>query len=277
MSNICLTLSCLLLLYSPAQDVAKHGDDAQVAARNSEALSEFLTRFDPIARRGFVKTLRAGSTGIGYTLETLLNIKENNSPRGDLLGMEIKAYRDDETRFDDHGKMNLFLKEPEWLDDNSSAERIQAYGYVDGNGRQAWYQSVTIRKNSTGLALLVDHEQKEVHFLRNKQVIGRWTFETLQQRLTEKLSETVFVAAEFRGTGRDEEFHFQTVTYCARPAVEQLIKLIECGDVIVELRMHIKPTGGARNHGTAFRIRKHRLSDLFAIQHRCRPVDPESN
>lgn len=239
---------------------------------NSKALSEFLKRFDPVAERGFVKTLRSGSTGVGYTLESLLQIKENNSPKGDLLGMEIKAYRDSELRFNDHEKMNLFLKEPEWLDGKKSAERIKAYGYVDDNGRQSWYQSVTAKANTAGLKLHVDRDNQQVLFLRDTQPIARWSLDILEKRLLEKHSETVFVAAKTRGTGSDEEFYYRTVTYCASPTLERFIKLIECGDVVLELRMHVKPTGGARNHGSAFRVRKHRLIDLYRTQKLCRPI-----
>lgn len=242
---------------------------------NSRALKEFLRRFDPISKRGFIRTLRSGSTGIGYTLETLLKIKENNSPRGDLLGMEIKAYRDDEKQFDDQQKMNLFLKEPQWQDDMKSADRIQAYGYRDDNDRQAWYQSVTVKRNGTGLQLRVDHSGKRLLFLRRKKVIGHWTFEILEKRLKEKLNEAVFVAADSRGAGKEEEFHYQTVTYCAGPSVERFLKLVDASDVIVELRMHVKEDGSARNHGTAFRLKKHRLIDLFERQHRCRPVSDD--
>lgn len=247
-----------------------HADDR--VPTNSLALTEFLKRFDPLEQRGFVRTLRPGSTGIGFTLETLLKIKENNSPRGDLLGMEIKAYRDDEKQFDDHGKMNLFLKEPTWTDDRKTADRIRDYGYVDPNGRQAWYQSVTNKANDRGLRLRIDRSSQRLNLMRQERVIGYWTFDVLQRRLQEKLSEAVFVAAETRGSGKDEEFHYQTVTYCARPSGEKLLKLVDSGDVIVELRMHVKPTGGARNHGTAFRIRKHRLVDLYDVHVRCRPV-----
>lgn len=238
---------------------------------DSPALTEFLKRFDPLERRGFVRTLRPGSTGIGYTLETLLKIEENNSPRGDLLGMEIKAYRDDEKEFDDHGKMNLFLKEPTWTDARKSAERIRDYGYVDSDGRQAWYQSVTNKVNDRGLQLRIDRSSQRLNLMRQELVIGYWRFDVLQQRLQEKLSEAVFVAAETRGSGRDEEFHYQTVTYCARPSGDKLLKLVDSGDVILELRMHVKPTGGARNHGTAFRVRKHRLVDLYEVHVKCRP------
>ncbi|MCA9083199.1 MAG: hypothetical protein KDA81_04045, partial [Planctomycetaceae bacterium] len=240
---------------------------------SSPALNAFLKRFDEVSQQGFVKTLRSGSTGVGYTLETLLGIPENNSSRGDFMGMEIKAYRDAETEFDDHEKMNLFLKEPTWTDGRRSVDRIRDYGYVDSNGRNAWYQSVTFNENQSGLRLSVDHSTQRVTLLRNGRPIGDWTFAVLEGRLQEKHSETVFVAARTRGTGADEQFHFRTVTYCAKPSVERLVNLIEAGDVILELRMHIKPTGGARNHGTAFRVRKHRLVDLYAVQHRCRPAE----
>ncbi len=259
-SVVCLCL----LLPSPA-------NAQQTVPTSSPALTEFLKRFDVLERRGFVKTLRPGSTGIGYTLETLLKIEENNSPRGDLLGMEIKAYRDDEKQFDDHEKMNLFLKEPIWADGKKSAERIQDYGYVDANGRQAWYQSVTSRKNERQLVLRIDRASKSLNLLHKGLVIGRWSFDVLQKRLLEKHSEAVFVAAEVRGKGRAEEFHYQTVTYCARPSVSRFLKLVDSGDVILELRMHVKESGGARNHGTAFRVRKHRLVDLYDVHVRCRP------
>lgn len=246
---------------------------APPTASTSPALREFLRRFDPVARQGFVRTRRAGPTGIGYTLETLLGIRENNSPRGDLLGMEIKAYRDDEDAFDDRHKMNLFLKEPTWNDSAKAADRIRRFGYTDDQGRPAWYQSVTCHRNSSGLSLAVDAEQRRVQLKRRRRVIGYWSFDVLQQRLSEKLNETVFVAAATKGSGKDEHFHFRTVTYCAGPSVDRLIELIEAGDVIVELRMHVKESGAARNHGTAFRLRKHRLIDLFAEQQRCRPVN----
>ena len=251
-------------LSSPINQVVQYGD--------SPALSEFLRRFDPIARRGFVKTRRSGSTGVGFTLETLLNIAENNSPRGDLLGMEIKAFRDNEDQLDDHDKMNLFLKEPEWLDGKSSAERIRDYGYIDDNGRPSWYQAVTAKTNSKGLRLVVHRPSKHVQLLRRNTLIGQWTFEVLQSRLEEKLTEVVFVSALSRGSGQNEEFHYQSVTYCRDPLIGELLDLVESGDVILELRMHIKPTGGARNHGTAFRIRKHRLQDLYSVRSRCYSV-----
>ena len=77
----------------------------------SPAITAFLEKFDKLSALEFVPTLRSGSTGIGYTLETMLKIEENNSPRGDFMGMELKAFRDDDVGLEDSEKMNLFLKE----------------------------------------------------------------------------------------------------------------------------------------------------------------------
>lgn len=41
-------------------------------------IHDVISRLAVIKNMGWVKTLRSGSTGIGYTLETLLEIEENN-------------------------------------------------------------------------------------------------------------------------------------------------------------------------------------------------------
>lgn len=248
---------------------------AQISTENdvdSVPLRKFLEKFDPISERGYIRTMRAGDSGIGYTLESLLEIEENNSPRGDFLGMEIKAYRDHETEFDDQGKMNIFLKEPQWTDGLTNRQRLQQYGYQDPNGRRAWYLSVTGKVNKSGLQLQVSDSRDALLLLRNDQVIGSWSMDVLETRLKEKHSESVFVAASVRGQGADEEFWYRTVTWCRDPSAARLMELVETGDVIVELRMHLRPDGSVRNHGTEFRVRKHKLQYLFRVQQRMRPI-----
>ncbi|MFK7821688.1 MAG: MvaI/BcnI family restriction endonuclease [Planctomycetaceae bacterium] len=236
----------------------------------SKALAAFLERFDEIKSRGFIKTQRSGSTGIGYTLESLLGLKENNDRGGDFLGMEIKAYRDSEAELDDSEKMNLFLKEPKWLDNLRTADRIRKYGYVDKNGRSAWYSTVTFQENSHGLRFEIDEPNSRLFLVYHDEHIAVWDFGILQQRLKEKHTEAVFVAAETRGAGKDEEFHYHTVTWCHQPSVTALVELIGTRDVMLELRMHVKENGSARNHGTAFRIHKNKLNQLFATTVRYR-------
>ena len=239
----------------------------------SAALDGFLEQFDWLSSRGFVSTQRSGSTGVGYTLESLLEIPENNNPAGDFLGMELKAHRRTRAAASGSKRMNLFLKEPTWTDGLSHRERIPEYGYVDDNGRVALYSTVTSQQNSHGLRLTINDEGRKLELNYQGKSVAFWTFDILQGRLKEKLSETAFVGAEARGTGRDEEFHYDSVLFCQEPSVESLVSLMKARESMVEMRMHIREDGSARNHGTAFRIHQDQLPRLFTRTVQCRVAE----
>ena len=245
----------------------------------SPAITAFLEKFDVLSAKGFVPTLRSGSTGIGYTLETMLEIEENNSPRGDFMEMELKAFRDDDVGLDDAEKMNLFLKEPKWTDGLTAAKRVKEYGYVDDNGRTALYSAVTHKTSSHHFRMSVDRSASEgtkVWLDFKGQHIGFWSAEVLEKRLLEKHSETAFVSAHAKGKGKQEQFHYFGVTWCAQPSIEKFLSLIEQGGVLLELRMHLKENGAARNHGSAFRIQQNRIRDLYLKVSQLRPTSEEN-
>ena len=52
---------------------------------------ELLEKCRQINKKGFIKTMRVGDTGVGYTLETLLGIKANSNKSPDYKGIEIKT------------------------------------------------------------------------------------------------------------------------------------------------------------------------------------------
>lgn len=59
-------------------------------------LKKLKQRLEQIKKQGFIKTHRVGDTGIGKTLEDLLQIRENNIPLHDIKDVaELKAYRKD--------------------------------------------------------------------------------------------------------------------------------------------------------------------------------------
>ncbi len=59
-------------------------------------LKELESKLREIKNKGFVSSLRSGSTGIGYTFESLLGISENNLPIPDIGGrIELKTIRKD--------------------------------------------------------------------------------------------------------------------------------------------------------------------------------------
>ena len=56
-------------------------------------MRDLLVEFLKIKNKGWIKSLRKGPTGIGYTFETLLGKPEETFPIADYRGIEIKVKR----------------------------------------------------------------------------------------------------------------------------------------------------------------------------------------
>lgn len=230
----------------------------------SVALLELLDMFDEIKSRKFIKTLKRGPRGVGYTFETLMGIKENNDQRADYKGIEVKTFRSKELNMTGAGKSNLFLKEPTWKDGLSSiAERVKKYGYIDKNGRYALYSTVKIQENSHGLKFEIIDTRDEIEIEKKSVPVAFYPYSDIEKRLKEKNAETVFIAAQTKGREDEEEFYYRTLTYYINPTLSSFMELMASGDIMLELRMHINESGAVRNHGSAFRVTKNKLPSLF--------------
>lgn len=240
--------------------------DAMQQLKEAEALVELLDKFDEIKAKGFIRTLRQGATGVGYTFETMMGIKENNDNWADFKGIEIKTFRSSELKMNRAEKTNLFLKEPRWSDGlYNMAERVKKYGYVDDNGRCALYSTVKIDTNSHQLKFSIIHASDKIEIEKQSIPIAFYQYIDIKKRLEEKLNETAFIAAKNRGAGISEEFHYRTLTYCMNPSVSSFISLLASGNIMLELRMHIGSSGTVRNHGSAFRVMKNKIPDLYRM------------
>lgn len=71
-------------------------------------LQSLIIKLRAIKSAGFVKTHRPNNTGIGKTLEDLLDIKENNLRLPDIGDVELKA-----KRIDSGSMLTLVAKSPE--------------------------------------------------------------------------------------------------------------------------------------------------------------------
>ena len=106
-------------------------------------LTELLEKFDGIKELGWIDSLRTGDTGIGYTFETLLGIKENNDQQADFKGIEIKCKGTKEGKHSSSSKLNLFQAGPNWLVDATAKELIRILGKPGDDGLFACYSQVT--------------------------------------------------------------------------------------------------------------------------------------
>src|SRR3989344_3577255 len=83
---------------------------------------ELLRRLNEIKNMGYIKTHRTGQTGIGKTLEDLLNIKENNVPGPNAKMIELKS-----ARKNSRSMLTLFTKSP--LPPKANSVLLRRFGY----------------------------------------------------------------------------------------------------------------------------------------------------
>jgi len=58
-------------------------------------LKNIKSILEDIKSRGYIKSLRKGPTGVGYTVEKTIGIKENNIIIPDFGAIELKATREE--------------------------------------------------------------------------------------------------------------------------------------------------------------------------------------
>src|SRR3989304_6557295 len=83
---------------------------------------EFVEKIKQIKNRGFVPSNRPGDTGIGKTLEDLLDISENNIAGPDFDIYELKSGRKDSASM-----LTLFTKAP--MPKGANKSLLEAFGY----------------------------------------------------------------------------------------------------------------------------------------------------
>lgn len=220
-------------------------------------LHEFTRRFKELKERGFIRTKRRGPTGIGYTLETELKIKENNIAEPDLDKIELKAHRSNTQSL-----ITLFtFNRKAWQ--MPPLDAIKTYGSEDQNGRLGMYYTMSLKPNSAGLFLHVDSKDKFIAVQHiSGQVIAKWQLDTLAQRFQQKIPSLIFVSAFSEERDGVEYFHYYRAQLMQDTSPDLLANQFRAENILVDLRLHDKGTR-ARNHGTGFRCYEDRLPLLF--------------
>lgn len=230
-------------------------------------LTELLGKFDEVKERGWIDTLRSGDTGIGYTFETLLEIKENNEQIADFKGIEIKCKGIKEGQTTSSSKFNLFQAGPTWIKKASTKERIRILGTLNEAGLYACYSQVTTAPNNIGLLLDVLSAQSKIDLRKNADALGFWSFERLEKRLIEKHGRAVFVKAKSRNTTGKTQYAYEELVYCDKPTIERFVELVVQRNLVFEFTMHEETNGRVRNHGYPWRLSRDEFLDhLFTFQ-----------
>ena len=189
-------------------------------------IEEFKSKFREIKNRRFIPSLRKGPTGVGYTLETNLGIKENNISEPDIENIELKAHR---------AKGNNL---------------ITLFTF----NRKVW-------KMPPLEAVKKDEEISVRHI--SGEIIAVWKLEELAKRFMKKMPALLLVSAHTEERDGKEYFHYFRARLMKNTTSGLLANQFRLENILVDLRLHDKGTS-ARNHGTGFRIFENNLPLLFS-------------
>jgi len=239
--------------------------DAPVFSQDS-VLAELLDHFDRVSSMGWIRSMRSGDTGIGYTFETLIGLKENNDKSADYKGIEIKCKK---TKISGtgSGKINLFQQAPVWAKKETAIERIKRIGKLEDDGHYSCYSQITTTPNNLELALKPNHEKNQIDLIKAFEFLGHWPNDVLDARLQEKHNRTIFIKADVKASTEGQQFRYKEVVYCERPSIEKFIELVQTRQLVFEFLMSEKPRAKVRNHGYPWRlVNEDILSELFSLQ-----------
>jgi MvaI/BcnI restriction endonuclease family len=233
-------------------------------------LTELLSKFDSVRGQWF-DSLRTGDTGIGYTFETLLGIKENNDQTADFQGIELKCKQRKSANGTSSGKLNLFQLAPVWEKKQTSIERLMEIGLQNSNDLYSCYSQVTTTPNNLLLAHAQNLSEQRINLLKGEIQLGHWLYKTLEKRLLEKHSRAAFILTSVSKTKTGAKFRYEELIYCEQPNIDRFLDLVQNNQLVFEFMMSEKTKGKVRNHGYPWRlIREDLLDQLFAVRAKLR-------
>lgn len=227
------------------------------------AFYELIEKLKTIKDRGYVKTHRAGNTGIGKTLEDLLGIAENNVPGPNAGMVELKSARKNVSSM-----LTLFTKSP--LPPKANSVLLERFGYESARGNEKKELHTTVNaveynqlKGKPGFK--IDIQKDRINLITTKKkIVGYWDKETLKNSFERKLPKLLYVKAEARGKGSIEEFWFNEAWLLSGFDFDNFSQLLKEGTILVDIRIGQYPDGRPHDHGTGFRVFPSKLDLCFS-------------
>ena len=239
----------------------------------SPIASELLDKIKRISEEGFIKTLRVGDTGVGFTLETKLDIKANANQSPDYKGIELKSFRKKKNR---SGRTTMKSQVPNWDLSNlkSSKEILFKRGKFNElkKRHQLFHEHSTIKTNSYSMKLLLDDSKNYLYqiFINAENQIEKdvvWDLNLLISKLKKKHKETFWVSATTMGKSGDENesFKYENIKHTGYFSEKNFLTLIETGRITLDYTIKEKPNGGVKDQGYLFKIHSKDLELLFTF------------
>ncbi len=231
-------------------------------------INEFILKMNEISNRGYIKSHRAGDTGIGKTLEDLLGIRENNISGPDFSKYELKS-----TRRQSSTMLTLFTKTPS--PQGSIKELVDNFGYrqrkklsktkqptlikvneesskISLEDKELHVTVDALKPNSVGLQLFFVGER--LYFKNDKGIEAYYDRNSLEKTFEKKYHSMIYMIADCKKEGKQEYFWYNEAYRLDRFGFKTFMQLIKDGLLKVDLRVGHYEDGRVHDHGTGFRI-----------------------
>ena len=232
-------------------------------------LDDFIRVYSGIVRMGWIRTHRAGPTGIGKTLEDLLGIEENNIDGPDFGDYELKS-----CRLASNSMLTIFTKTPQPHGAVNTLRMRFGY-YSDAYDHEEKVLHATLSADrfvsiaTTGHSLKITCDPMKISIIaEDGNAYAYWTREELKRAFEKKYkNKFVYAKAQSRGDGMCEEFKFVEAYEVSGFNYDAFVDLLERGKIYIDLRIGqyhggIKD-GQTHDHGTGFRIKENDQPLLF--------------
>lgn len=233
-------------------------------------------KFKEIKKQEFCESLRNGTTGIGYTFETLLGKKEDRSYKADFNGIEIKV----KLGYSKY-PFTLFTLAPKGYD-YTIKHILDVYGYPDKDIKEfkvfranAYHNKNFIAANRYLLKLKVNYELERLQLIILDKFLNilddsiYWDFDELKNRLFTKLKYLAFVKAYPYRINGETYYKYTNLTIYQLKSFEKFLYLIEKDLIGVCFNIGTCKTnknyGNIEDRGTAFKLNQENINELFSI------------
>jgi hypothetical protein len=193
-----------------------------------------------------------GSGAPGNTLETLLNVDENNLDSPDLLDWEVKFHGGSSL-------LTLFHKTP--MPRGIMNKVVDEFGWLNDRGQMSFRH--TIRgKSERGFDVVSEDDKIVVKNHNNLTIQPYWNHNTLLNALAAKLRRLVLFEGTYNSQKR--KVNYQKATAYWDVDIIKFCNSIEKGLIYVDFDARTKGERGTRlrDHGTKFRIN---IKDIGSI------------
>lgn len=233
--------------------------------------SELVDQLPDIKRMGWVKTHRAGNTGVGKTLEDLLNVQENNfaGPNGYMT--ELKSGRKKSNSRKSLSKITLFTKAP--LPLRINGQLVEKFGRLNPKGRKSLHTTINAVSRNTlfnNPGFIINVQQTRIEISHNDYgdlPTPYWNRIDLENAFYRKYPRNLlYVKADSRGCGRLEEFHYNEAYLMSGFSFDRFVELLVSKYIVIEIRIGQYPDGKPHDHGTGFRIHPNYLDHCFSYK-----------